>query len=651
MKISKSYWINIGLICILIVASIIQLRSTYIDVKKNIDATAEHMKKSVFGEINYSASQLELLAESMEMVLNGEITNCIDLPPEIRWDNNSYAAVTKFNDKTSLIGIGNGNFLEDHVLQEMNKISFFNSSFEILKQNYDDIQWIYYLSKNNFINIYPKTDMRAEEFIPSAYEYDFYKLTLPSENVDKTVKFTEIYEDQLGKGLMITMTKPIYSGEEYYGALALDYTVATLSTFLSYEGNELMNIFVANDYNQIIASNTDFSGKKSLKDYFLTEYGIILDSLKLRDNEIYGDYMILFIEDDIFPLKMYVVVNRMLMYFLVLGKIYPIIFSILGLIIILNLYNRSVRINKSLDQSERKFRSIFEQSTSFATILDSEGQLIYANSTALHFIHETIDEIIGKKFYDIEWWTHSELLSGFIRDSIKEVIDGYFVKRDVSIIDKAGKERCFTLSIFGIRDDLGELEYIAATGIEITERKQMEAKLEGLSKTDTLTQTHNRRGMYEVIDQCVARYKRKQAPFSVLICDIDFFKNVNDTYGHVVGDEILINLVALLKKSARPYDVVGRWGGEEFLILLQDTEIEDSIIVANRIRQDVSKHPFKSDLTNHIIYINITIGIKAYDPQYDIRQIIKMADDALYYGKEHGRNQVVNFDDISFKQI
>lgn len=644
LKCSHKCIINVILLGLLIIAILIQLNSSYENAMNDINLRSIYIRQHVEELMTSSIQQLELLAEQIESGMTGyqHLYN-----EKIQNDGKNYEVVGR---RLSLAGINTDAELSKATQDEIANILAYEDTFITIKNNLKSIEWIYYISKNNFINIYPKTAYKAESYFPGIYDFDFYKLVLPDLDLERDFRFTKVYEDQLGKGSMITISKPIYKNDEFMGSLSIDYTLKGLSSILNFESNSLMNYVLINEYDQVVATNRSEIDDKYLtsNDYLNLNFGINLEGIDRAEQEIFtnGDYYLLILPLENIPLSIYVVVNRMSLYVSIFSKIMPIIVSLVGIIIILSLYFKTVNINESLEKSERKFKYVFDQATALAIILDTNGNLIYANQSALSLIGKGIDEVRGQYFSKSKWWAHSSELKTFIDEAIHEIISGFFIKKDVVMMDVDNKEHVYTISMFGIRDDLGKLDYIATTGVEITDRIEMESRLEGLSKTDLLTQTYNRRGMYEVLDQSVSLYKRKGTPFVVLICDIDYFKNVNDTYGHMVGDEILSGLAHLLKKSARPYDVIGRWGGEEFTVLLQNTTEEEGKIVAERIRRAISQHPFRSDLTQHVIYISITIGLKAYDGDYDIRQILKMADDALYLGKEKGRNQVVNYDEI-----
>lgn len=164
-------------------------------------------------------------------------------------------------------------------------------------------------------------------------------------------------------------------------------------------------------------------------------------------------------------------------------------------------------------------------------------------------------------------------------------------------------------------------------------------ELEYTSKTDPLTDLYNRRYMTEKIYEEWHRYRKHAYTFSILITDIDKFKNINDTFGHDCGDVVLKELSTLLKSALRKQDYMARWGGEEFLILLTETDACEAARIAERLRISIAENEFlyyKQPIT-----LTMTFGVAEYDDSFDIDETIKRADRALYEGKSAGRNRTV----------
>lgn len=172
--------------------------------------------------------------------------------------------------------------------------------------------------------------------------------------------------------------------------------------------------------------------------------------------------------------------------------------------------------------------------------------------------------------------------------------------------------------------------------------EELTNKLDSLSKTDTLTGLYNRRYMVERISEEIKKYKnfnRYSDVFSIIIADIDFFKKVNDNYGHNCGDMVLKQMGEILCSSIRYNDSAARWGGEEFLLLLPNTDSDGALLMAERIRKRIEEMKFHYEGIE--FNITVTFGIAQFDGELSIDELIKAADNALYEGKNKGRNCVV----------
>jgi diguanylate cyclase (GGDEF)-like protein len=174
---------------------------------------------------------------------------------------------------------------------------------------------------------------------------------------------------------------------------------------------------------------------------------------------------------------------------------------------------------------------------------------------------------------------------------------------------------------------------------EITERKRIEEVLHQTSLTDYLTSILNRRAMTRCLEQVVAKDQRSGCVFSVIVMDVDHFKAINDAHGHDVGDSVLIRVVDRLRHGIRPSDELGRWGGEEFLILLEDTGVGDARALAERLRHQLASVPF--ELPSGTAVVTGSFGVAQYRPGEGLDACLKRADEALYRAKSEGRNRVV----------
>nr|WP_321459435.1 PleD family two-component system response regulator [uncultured Cohaesibacter sp.] len=163
-----------------------------------------------------------------------------------------------------------------------------------------------------------------------------------------------------------------------------------------------------------------------------------------------------------------------------------------------------------------------------------------------------------------------------------------------------------------------------------------------LAIMDGLTKLYNRRYMTTHLSSLLASAREKEKPLSVLLMDIDFFKSVNDTHGHDAGDEVLEEFSQRMRKNTRGIDLVCRYGGEEFVVIMPDTDHSLAMVVAERIRKKVSEKPFIIHKGRQMIDVTVSIGLASScrgEEQQD--ELLKRADDALYQAKHEGRNRVV----------
>jgi diguanylate cyclase (GGDEF)-like protein len=170
-------------------------------------------------------------------------------------------------------------------------------------------------------------------------------------------------------------------------------------------------------------------------------------------------------------------------------------------------------------------------------------------------------------------------------------------------------------------------------------------ELEELSTTDFLTGVFNRRYFMEIATTELKRHQRHAKITSILMLDIDHFKDVNDTYGHSVGDQALRHLVKICRDNLREEDIFARYGGEEFCALLPETDASTAKEVAERLRYNIESTPMELD--EQLLHLSVSIGLSGIDARQetDIEPWLERADQAMYRAKEQGRNRVVCFED------
>ena len=200
-----------------------------------------------------------------------------------------------------------------------------------------------------------------------------------------------------------------------------------------------------------------------------------------------------------------------------------------------------------------------------------------------------------------------------------------------------------------ITDELGfvinnnkEIQSSIADAQEAVNRlkKKME-EVADMATIDELTGLYNRRALFSRLAEEDSRAKRYEQVFSLLLIDIDDFKDVNDEHGHQVGDGILRGLGAFLRQNLRDSDFPARFGGEEFICLLPSTDLEQAVLAANKLRQLLAQSMLSSKKMGVALQITVSIGVATFTEKDEIDTLIKRADDALYLAKKRGKNQVV----------
>jgi len=200
---------------------------------------------------------------------------------------------------------------------------------------------------------------------------------------------------------------------------------------------------------------------------------------------------------------------------------------------------------------------------------------------------------------------------------------------------KDGSEFPVVLSMSVLKDESGQGTAIVRVAHDITQRKKMEEELMRLATTDPLTGAYNRTKFNDIMGRELERVKRYGERLSIIIFDIDHFKQINDVYGHMVGDEVLRGISELVRSNIRKIEYLVRWGGEEFMIVASGTEIEKAVHLANRIRSIVEEYRFEN-----IEKITISCGVTEFKEGDTVDSFIKRADDALYMAKNKGKNRV-----------
>ncbi|HEX5709962.1 MAG TPA: GGDEF domain-containing protein, partial [Sulfuricurvum sp.] len=203
---------------------------------------------------------------------------------------------------------------------------------------------------------------------------------------------------------------------------------------------------------------------------------------------------------------------------------------------------------------------------------------------------------------------------------------------EMQIADHEGVNHIFSVKIITLDSSLS---YIAVFH-DITQFKNTEKKLTKEAETDSLTGLMNRHRLNKELEMALSLVQNQKKRISFIIIDIDNFKRINDTYGHIVGDYALVTLSKICKDKMRATDIVARWGGEEFMIVLYNTDTEQAFKIIDALRETIAKSPF-----DHFDHLTCSFGLTQMREEDSIETLTKRADGALYHAKETGKNKVV----------
>lgn len=231
----------------------------------------------------------------------------------------------------------------------------------------------------------------------------------------------------------------------------------------------------------------------------------------------------------------------------------------------------------------------------------------------------------------------------------------------IGLVDEfTEKEACFDAGVTDIIDkfyidesmiakikvykDLAEAKAISkAAEISLekvnSEFEALNRRVELVAIQDSLTNLYTRKFTMEQLEIAISRFDRAGVGFSIIIGDIDNFKKINDTYGPTFGDEVLMGIGQILKYHSRVQDIVSRWGGEEFLMVLPDTNLEGANIYAERARKRIEDKVFK--IGDQEVSVTMTFGVVTYNHVMPLNMILSLVDDALFTGKNNGKNRVI----------
>lgn len=283
-----------------------------------------------------------------------------------------------------------------------------------------------------------------------------------------------------------------------------------------------------------------------------------------------------------------------------------------------------------------KYKAAFDSIKSGILIVDENGLIEEINPGFTQLTGFTAEDVVGKNPRILQSGYHSE---EFYKEMWGTILSGKSWTGRLYNVKKDGSKYWEKCSISPILSKDESIVHFLAIKDDITTEKEAEDNLKEQSDTDYLTGIANRRSLMEKSTAAFIKAREERRNLSVLMMDIDYFKSINDNYGHVCGDEVLKDFAELVKDAVRGTDIVGRYGGEEFMVVLPGTHSQAAVSISERIRTNMQKREFI--FAEEPVHITVSVGVASLDQDVmTLAELIERADKALYQAKIQGRNQV-----------
>jgi len=292
-----------------------------------------------------------------------------------------------------------------------------------------------------------------------------------------------------------------------------------------------------------------------------------------------------------------------------------------------------------LQQAEQTSKALLNATTDSAILIDIKGKILAANEIAAKRFSADNDDMIRKNLFDI--------LPPTLAQQKKSRIDQVLDSGDPLQFEDDYAGTIFLNSLYPVFDRQGNIQNLAYFSRDITaqrqieqERRESERRYKELSITDGLTNLYNSRHFYSSLQLEIRRAHRYRRALALIMVDIDDFKRFNDTYGHQAGDKVLAQTGAVIRSALREADTGYRYGGEEFTVILPETDGPGAVQLAERIRQELSAMPISLKAKTND-QLTASMGISQLQAKDRLSEFVKRADENLYAAKKEGKNQVI----------
>lgn len=289
-------------------------------------------------------------------------------------------------------------------------------------------------------------------------------------------------------------------------------------------------------------------------------------------------------------------------------------------------------------------RALFERATVSAWIIDADETILLINGAATDLTGYAAEELIGRPvsmlMHPEIGAAHADRIRSFLERGGRSTILGQV--REFELVRKDGSTIAIELKPFALPESADGKALFGAFISDNTAHKNVEAEMMRAARQDYLTGCLNRLGFMERARQELSRARRNGSALSLIVMDLDRFKLINDTHGHQGGDRVLSELLGALSDVLRMHDLFGRVGGEEFFILLPETDIAEGALVAERLRVALEEHAFICN--RRTVPVTASFGCASLRAEDDLDRLIQRADRRMYLAKNGGRNRVVAVD-------
>jgi diguanylate cyclase (GGDEF)-like protein len=583
------------------------------DLKENTYKLVDEKTKS----IDKKLSEIELVAkilqeEHQHFFQYPHINNKLEKPLFQYAENGMYYKISD-NGGSSVV-VSKETKIDEDLKKELINSEFFDSTFKTLVKHDENIVAVYYNSHKNYCRYYPFLENSYNTF-PSDINmsvYNFYYEADEKHNPNKNVVITDIYLDPAQKGWMLSVIAPIYNQNKLEGVTGIDITLKKfIDSFLNIELPFNGKSFVINGNGKIVAMSKEIEkilDIKELEDYVYESNEKINETINKSEKYNILDYK----DKEVANNFKNIIENKK--------------------------YSHTIKINnqnyflftKKMEKTSWTIVSLIKEDDVLKDVRDLKK---YYNNLGYVII------LIIFLFYAIFFFFLNYKARKFVEQINNPLVEIIKLTRNMGKTKETKAiKQCGIFEIDKLSSNFNNLiiELDKRTNNLVIEETKR-AYQEKLANTDPLTGAYNRRYLNEFSTDYLKIVKREKNDFSLLVVDLDDFKRINDTYGHEGGDEVLIEFVKISRDTIRENDFIVRFGGDEFIILLPNTTMNNAKILANKIINNINEHNMRSKIN-----FSISIGIAGYEANdLNIDDIILRADNSLYEAKKAGKNRAI----------